>query len=153
MDDDIRISDEIYSDTLINDDLDEEMKLALEMSYCDNQFFSNYDIEKATKLSMEEFEKNKLKMDERKKSLEGFCKKIKALAFSNSDITIKNYIEQVLNDYFNLTIDNTIVPNDIKDHLYKIIDSYYFIPKIKNFAKTAISKEEDDIIRQIFLFN
>jgi hypothetical protein len=43
MDDDIRISDEIYSDTLINDDLDEEMKRALEMSYCDNQFFSNYD--------------------------------------------------------------------------------------------------------------
>jgi hypothetical protein len=102
---------------------------------------------------MEELEKNKLKIDERKKSLEGFCKKIKALAFSEYDIKIKNYIENILNDYFNLTIDNTFVPNDVKNHLYKIIDSYYFIPKQKNFAKTAISKEEDDIIRKIFLID
>ena len=35
--------------------------------------------------------------------------------------------------------------------IYKIIESYYLIPFQKKYTKFAISKEEDDIVRTIFL--
>lgn len=35
--------------------------------------------------------------------------------------------------------------------IYEIIDSYYLIPHKKNYNKYAITKEEDEILRTIFL--
>jgi hypothetical protein len=114
----------------------------------------NEQLKKALEMSINEYE-NKLKEDylkisNRKKSLELFSKKIKFLNFISEEIEIKNFIEKVLDDYFNLKIDFVNIDKDNYEKIYKIIDSYYLIPTQKNYKKTAISFEEDQLIRNIF---
>ena len=161
MEEDIRIPDEVISDTLIiPEELDEETELALQVSH--REYFSSaYDEMKnneilfsASKISDDEhcnllIEKS-IEKELRIRSLEMFCKKIKGLSYIKEDIEIKNYIENILEEYFQSNIDFVIVDNEIYDKLYKIIDSYYLIPNGKKKGKTFISYEEDLIIRSIF---
>jgi hypothetical protein len=176
----IREPDKIFENKLIDsydsDNDDDEMNLALDVSrneylthnnLYDNTFIDDQ-IKKAVELSIEEHT-NKLEeiakeesiklenerlinieISNRKKSLENFSKRIKSLSLSVNELEIKNFIENILNDYFNLNIDYVIIEKNMYDKIYKIIDSYYFIPIQKNYKKTAISKEEDKIIRSIF---
>lgn len=96
-------------------------------------------------------ESEKIEKDNRIKSLELFCKKVKTLTFTKSDIDVKNYVDKILDNYFNLIIDFVIVDDEIiYKNLYDIIDSYYKIPQSKNLKRLAISEEEDKILRTIF---
>ena len=147
-----------FNDPLDNSELDSEMLLALDVSKKEYFGYSQYEEEqfqKTIQLSDEEYnttlvELNILK-DIRIKSLQMFCKKIKGLGFSENDKKIKDYIEIILNEYFNLNIDFVYVEDDMYSKLYEIIDSYYLIPSKKKNCKTFISTEEDNIIRTIFL--
>ena len=77
--------------------------------------------------------------------------KDKKIMFFRNWKKIKIFIEDILNQYFNLDIDFIYIEdNDLYNDLYKIIDSYYLIPTQKKYSKTLISKEEDSIFRDIF---
>lgn len=160
------INDDMNDDT--NDDMNDELMLAINMSkndYNNNQ--ENEELMKIIEISEKElliYEENiinKLKDLERIKRIESlplFCKKIKSLIFTKEDIIIKTFIETVLDDYFNLKIDSihinsidSIGVECLYDKIYNIIDTYYLIPNNKNYKKTSITKEEDEIIRTIFL--
>jgi hypothetical protein len=141
---------------------EQEVKLALEVSdqiYIKDLEQESYSLENDNSLSesdKEELEKQKvIEMEKRSQSLENFKKRIQALSLSLSfnDSRIKKYIEKVLINYCKLLIDFVYVDIDIYEDLYKVIDSYYLIPTQKNYKKTAISKEEDKLIRSIFRQN
>ena len=135
----------LYDDMLIN----EQLKIAIELSLEEqNNRFEESAKEESIKLENERI-KN-IEISERKKSLEEFSKRIKSLSYSVSEIEIKNFIEQILDDYFNLNIEYINIQKDMYEKIYKLIDSYYLIPIQKNYKKTGISKEEDELIRHIF---
>ena len=158
------------------DTSDNEMKLALDVSrkqyLTDNNIYDDISIEdlllKTIEISIDEYsdkleeiakeeslkiENDRIKnveISKRKKSLEEFSKRIKSLSFSINEIELKNFIENILNDYFNLSIEYVNIDKDMYEKIYKIVDSYYLIPIQKNYKKTAISQDEDSIIRDIF---
>lgn len=158
------------------DTSDNEMKLALDVSrkqyLTDNNIYDDISIEdllmRTIEISIDEYsdkleeiaKEESLKLEDeriknveiskRKKSLEEFSKRIKSLSFSINEIELKNFIENVLNDYFNLSIEFVNLDKDMYEKIYKIVDSYYLIPIQKNYKKTAISQDEDSIIRDIF---
>ena len=66
-------------------------------------------------------------------------------------LKLKNYINNVLQKWYKLEIDYIHVENIMYKKIYDIIDNYYLNPFKKKFNKYAISKEEDEIIRSIFL--
>ena len=177
--DDIREPDKIIKDKLIKnyESDDDEMNLALDVSRnqyltdnnLDNNILMNEQLKIAIEMSLEEhtnkLEKiaidqsiqleieriKNLEISDRKKSLEEFSKRIKSLSFSVNELEIKNFIEKILDDYFNLRIKYIYVEDDIMyEKIYKIIDSYYLIPIQKKYKKTARSYEEDHIIRNLF---
>jgi len=82
--------------------------------------------------------------------LQLFCKKIKTLVFTKEDLLIKKYIESILDDYFSLKIDYVNIEEEMYNKIYSIIDTYYIIPIIKNYKKTAITEIEDNLVRNIF---
>jgi hypothetical protein len=136
---------------------EEEVKLALEISdqvYLKDLNEESYELENDKSLSESDkklLEEQKIiEIEKRSKSLENFKKKIQGLSLSFNDIRIKKYIEKILLTYCELAIDFVYVDNDIYEDLYKIIDSYYLIPIQKNYKKTAITEEEDILIRSIF---
>ena len=130
--------------------MDEELRNAIELSIDDfTQKLEETAINESFNMESERI--CNLKKNERKKSLQEFSKRIKSLSFSSDEIEIKNFIEKILDDYFNLRIDSVYIEEDMFIKIYKIIDSYYFIPNQKKFKKTAISSEEDRIIRNIIL--
>jgi hypothetical protein len=120
---------------IFDDNVEKEIQLAIELSNKEmEEDFINQ--EYLIKIESEKIEKEK-----RIKSIENFNKKIKTLTFTKNDIEIKHFIENVLNDYFELNIDYIIMENDnLYKNLYEIIDSYYKIPMQKNFKKTAITE-------------
>jgi hypothetical protein len=136
---------------------EEEVKLAMEISdqvYLKDLNEESYALENDNSLSESDkklLEEQKIiEIEKRSKSLENFKKKIQGLSLSFNDIRIKKYIEKILLTYCELAIDFVYVDNDIYEDLYKIIDSYYLIPIQKNYKKTAITEEEDTLIRSIF---
>lgn len=159
--DDVRKADEIIKESLIiPDEVDQETEIALQVSHRE-YFSSSYDelsnnenLFNALKISDDDYcneliEKLIVK-EMRIKSLEMFCKKIKGLSFTKEDILIKNYLENILEEYFNSNIDFIFIENEMYEKIYKIIDSYYLIPIEKKKGKTFISYDEDLIIRSIF---
>jgi hypothetical protein len=86
---------------------------------------------------------------ERIVSLENFIKVIQRLNYTNNEL--KKYIDQVLNDYFELKIDSIYLDEDMYNKFYDEINTYYQIPVFKKFKKTLISEQEDSLIRTIFL--
>jgi len=83
-------------------------------------------------------------------SLKNFCNRIQRLTFVKEDKKIKELVENVLDDYFNLKIENVKLNKKDYDYLFKIVDSYYLIPSSKNI-KTAITEVENNLIKNIFL--
>ena len=167
----IRKPDEIIKEKLIYDNIDEdddELKLALRIS--ENEYYENnllVELESVLQFSKNEYdnylilEENKLmemeqniiiqKINNRIKSLENFSKKIEKLNYSEDDKLVKNYIKNILQKWYKLEIDYTYVENAMYKKIYDIIDNYYLNHFKKNFNKYAISKEEDEIVRSIFL--
>lgn len=149
----IREKDEIYSDKLIDDEeefIDDELMLALDLSKNDiyEMEYNNYLNNVIDSSIQDHFDNIKKK---RKESLSLFIKKIEQLSYTKEDLEIKKYVMDVLNEYFNLTIDYVYVENPLYDKLYKIINTYYLIPLQKKYKKFGITYEEDIIVRSIFL--
>jgi hypothetical protein len=106
------------------------------------------------RLEVERIEHEKKEKREHKiLSLSNFSKKLKMLVHSPNDISTKNYIENILDQYFDSKIESIII-NDISlyNKVFDIINSYYQIPLSKN-KTTPITEEEDIIIRSIFKGN
>jgi hypothetical protein len=153
--------DNIQEDTIFTNIVDESsyenLDYALEISkieyqeYLDNLEYERLNAEEEHKLMRSEEELIYKKMESRKKSLDSFCKKIERLTYSEEDRKMRTYIMDVLNDWFNLKIDCVYVEHEMYEKIYKEIDNYYLIPFQKNYTKFAISKEEDEIVRSIFL--
>lgn len=151
-----------YSDKTEESEEDCELKLALNLSKEELFKYEDEDeLMKIIELSEKEHElyieriKNEsilIEKEKRMNSIKLFCNKIKTLNYTKEDIIIKKYLESVLDDYFNLNIDYIIIDDEnMYNNLFNIIDSYYLIPFNKNLKKTAITKEEDMILRSIFL--
>lgn len=141
--------DKNYNINKINNETNEEIENELENII--NK--SNEELEEKNKLIEQQIkeESEKIEKENRLKSLEIFSKKIKALTFTKTDIEVKNYTEQILDDYFNLKLDYIIVEDEnLYKNLFEIIDSYYKIPKMKNQKRLGIPEEEDKILRTIF---
>lgn len=194
--DDIRPPDEIIKECLFDyesdkeDDIDEELKLALSVSkrnYINNieehTIFTNIvdestyqDLDYALEVSKVEYEEylnnlfnerlneeqeDKLmgleeervwqKREIRIKSLVLFCRKIERLTYCEEDRKMRSYIMSILDDWFNLKIDYVVIESEMYEKIYKEINNYYLIPFQKNYTKFAISKEENEIVRSIFL--
>lgn len=172
---DIRKPDEVIKEKLIYDNIDEdddELKLALSVS--ENEYYENNllvelenELQTVLQFSKNEYdnylilEENKLmeieeniiiqKINNRIKSLENFSKKIEKLNYSEDDKLVKNYINNVLQKWYKLEIDYIYIEKSMYKKIYDIIDNYYLNPFKKKFNKYAISKEEDEIVRSIFL--
>lgn len=142
---------------IVDESTYENLDYALEISkieyeeYLDNIVKERLNEEQEDKLMRSEEELIYKKMESRKKSLDSFCKKIERLTYSEEDRKMRSYIIGVLDDWFRLKIDYIFVESELYQKIYKIIDSYYLIPFQKNYKKFAISKEEDNIVRSIFL--
>jgi len=131
-------------------DFEEEYNNAIEISK--NMYYD--DIENDVKEESIIIEENRLKNIEKQiriESLSNFCKIIQRLFYTNEEIELKKYIEMVLNDYFELKIDFIKLDEEMHQKIYNLIDNYYIIPLSKKYKKTLISKNEDTILRSIFL--
>jgi hypothetical protein len=100
-------------------------------------------------------ESKKIEIEKRINSLSNFTKmikKINPIYFTEKENTLKKYIEENLDNYFNLTLDKIIVEDEeFYNDLFSMIDSYYIIPKNKNYKKYIITEEEDKLLRIIFV--
>ena len=153
--------DNIEEHTIFTNIVDEstyhDLDYALEISkieyeeYLDKLKNERLNEEEENKLMIIEEERVYQKRESRIKSLLLFFKKIERLTYSEEDIKMRSYIMGILDDWFNLKIDCVYIESEMYEKIYKIIDSYYLIPFQKKYTKFAISKEEDYIIRTIFL--
>ena len=153
--------DNIQEDTIFTNIVDEStyenLDYALEISkieyeeYLDKLKNERLNEEEEHKLMKLEEERVYQKMEIRKKSLEFFCKKIERLTYCEEDRKMRSYIMSVLDDWFNLKIDCVYIDQEIYQKIYKEVNNYYLNPYQKNYTKFAISKEEDEIVRSIFL--
>jgi len=129
----------------LDEDFNEQIRLALEISEKEYE-------DEIVKLELIKLEQEKLLNSEyRKKSLEFFSNIIQKLSYTREDINLKNKIIPLLNEYYNVNIDVIYLDKNTYTQLYNIIDSYYLIPIKKNSKITKITKEQDEIIRSIFL--
>ena len=145
---DLPIENDNLDDTINQNSL-EELELALKLS--EKEYYDELEeIARNESIFIENERIKNIEIEKRRKSLELFSKKIERLTFTEEDILIKKYVQNVLDDYYHLIIDYVNVNPDIYDKLYKIIDTYYLIPTNKKYSKTSISREEDEIIRNIF---
>lgn len=150
----INLHDALYNninEPISDDPYEAEIQLAMQISREDCLNSIEEEI-KEMSLREEDERIRFLEISDRISSLENFSKNLNRLMYTEEDRTLKKYIEDILNEYFQLNIDYHYVDEDVYDKLYKIIDSYYLIPSEKN-RKTLISCEEDFIIRSIFLRN
>jgi hypothetical protein len=148
----INLNDALYNNTneIISDDpFEAEIQLAMQISREDCLNAIEDEI-KELSLREEEERLRVLEISNRITSLENFTKNLNRLMYSEEDKALKKYIENILNEYFQLNVDYHYVDDEMYDKLYKLIDSYYLIPSKKN-RKTLISENEDFIIRSIFL--
>jgi hypothetical protein len=170
--DNVREPDKAYNDILYDDieslnfnPEDRELNLAIQNSIKDFEEEYNNAIEISKNMYYDEIEndvkkesiiieENRLKNIEKQiriESLSNFCKIIQRLSYTNEEIELKKYIEMVLNDYFELKIDFIKLDEEMHQKIYNLIDNYYIIPLSKKYKKTLISKNEDTILRSIFL--
>jgi hypothetical protein len=96
-------------------------------------------------INIEEIEKRSL-------SLPQFTKRLERLCFSESDRSIKAIIEPIIVEYKLNKLNNIELESNIYDNIYgDFIDTLYKKPISLGKTATAITKDEDILIRQIFL--
>lgn len=151
-------NDHDYLDNTDNtNNIDNELKMALDVSLNEfeksiNDAMDEANMELMLSMSLEEDIQRNIKISEdRRKSLENFYRRIQTLIYTHEDKELKDYLESVLSDYFDLKIDETCVPEGMYEKVYRLIDSYYLIPVEKKLKRTAIPKEEDELLRVLFL--
>jgi hypothetical protein len=96
-------------------------------------------------INIEEIEKRSL-------SLPQFTKRLERLCFSESDRSIKAIIEPIIVEYKLNKCNNVMLEHNIYINIYEnFIDTLYKKPISLGKTATAITKDEDILIRQIFL--
>ena len=144
----LNIFEKTFLDTVENDKFEQE-RIEQERIELDRIEQERIEQERIELDRIEQERIDKLKSD-RKNSLLNFSNRINKLIHVKEDKKIKELIDIILEKYFNLEIDTFKLNKKDYIDLYKIIDTYYEIPSSKNL-KTAISKEENELVRTIFL--
>lgn len=164
-DEGIRLPDEPTVERLVNnsfqhnlDDDDEFNKALIESR---KEMYSNQNnLEKEfLKESEEEYifqqfilQINIDEIEKRSLSLPQFTKRLERLCFSESDRAIKAIIEPIIVEYKLNKYNNIELESYIYDNIYgNFIDTLYKKPISLGKNTTAITKDEDELIRKIFL--
>jgi hypothetical protein len=91
-------------------------------------------------------------IEKRSLSLPQFTKRLERLCFTENDRAIKAIIEPIIIEYKLNKRNNIELELDIYDNIYEnFIDTLYKKPINLGKTSTAISKDEDELIRKIFL--
>ncbi len=91
-------------------------------------------------------------IEERSLSLPQFTKRLERLCFTESDRAIKAIIEPIIIEYKLNKRNNIELESYIYENIYEnFIDTLYKKPISLGKTTTAITKEEDELIRKIFL--
>lgn len=167
----IRPPDEVFTDRLVDDEntdpfeetevipnYDFEKQLTDALKISEHTYKLENNEEDIIRQSLEEYDLQinqqelfeQSIMEERRRSLDFFLKRLTPLSFGNH-INLVNIIKEQLDEYFNLFVDLIHLDEEIYEEIYKIIDSFYLIPKEKGQKKTAISQEEDELLRVLLL--
>jgi hypothetical protein len=96
-------------------------------------------------INIDEIEKRSLLLPQ-------FTKRIERLCFTENDRTIKSIIEPIIIEYKLNKINNIELESDIYDNIFEnFIDTLYQKPISLGKTTTVITKDEDTLIRKIFL--
>ena len=96
-------------------------------------------------INIEEIEKRSLLLPQ-------FTKRLERLCFSESDRNIRDIITPIIIEYKLNKLNNVHLELDIYDNIYgNFIDTLYKKPINLGKTTTAITKDEDELIRKIFL--
>jgi hypothetical protein len=96
-------------------------------------------------INIEEIEKRSI-------SLPQFTKRLERLSFSESDRAIRDIITPIIIEYKLNKCNNVVLEQCIYDNIYEnFIDTLYKKPINLGKTTTAITKDEDELIRKIFL--
>jgi len=117
--------------------LEEDFLKELEEEYIFQQFIQQINIEEIEKRSL---------------SLPQFTKRLERLCFSESDRAIKAIIEPIIVEYKLNKRNNIELNTEVFNNIYEnFIDTLYKKPISLGKTTTAISKDEDELIRKILL--
>jgi hypothetical protein len=91
-------------------------------------------------------------IEKRSLSLPQFTKRLERLCFTESDRTIRDIIAPIIVEYKLNKRNNVELETTIYDNIYgNFIDTLYKKPINLGKTSTAITKDEDELIRKIFL--
>ena len=159
--DDIRLPDEVKVERLVNNNSfepemeDDDLHKAIiesmkEKNNLEDDFLKESEEEYIfqqfiQQINIEEIEKRSL-------SLPQFTKRIERLCFSESDRAIKAIIEPIIVEYKLNKRNNIELDTEVFNNIYEnFINTLYQKPISLGKTITAITKDEDILIRQIFL--
>jgi len=117
--------------------LEEDFLKESEEEYIFQQFIQQINIEEIEKRSL---------------SLPRFTKRLERLCFSESDRAIKAIIEPIIVEYKLNKRNNIELDTEVFNNIFEnFIDTLYQKPISLGKTSTAITKDEDELIRKIFL--
>ena len=157
--DDIRLPDEAKVERLVNNNSFEHQDDDLHKAIIESMKEKNNLEEDFLKESEEEYifqqfiqQINIEEIEKRSLSLPQFTKRLERLCFSESDRAIKAIIEPIIVEYKLNKRNNIELDTEVFNNIYEnFIDTLYQKPISLGKTITAITKDEDILIRQIFL--
>lgn len=149
---------------LVESDLSKAIKASLEEYEASSEYSDEIDPE-ILRTSAEEYENEKIKEElalieaqnqqiiaERSSQLQKFIGRVTNLNWSEDDKQLKAIILPIINDWQNNKFDNVTIDTSILAKITAYLRSLYDVPKSRGRAP-AISEEEYNIIRTIFIIN
>ena len=160
--DDIRLPDEAKLERLVNnnsfepeiEDDDNLHKAIIESMKDKNNLEEDFLKESEEEYIFQQFilQINIEEIEKRSLSLPQFTKRLERLCFSESDRAIKAIIEPIIVEYKLNKRNNIELNTEVFNNIYEnFIDTLYKKPISLGKTTTAITKEEDELIRKIFL--
>ena len=159
--DDIRLPDEAKLERLVNNSFEPEIeddddlhKAIIESMKDKNNLEKDFLKESEEEYILQQFilQINIEEIEKRSLSLPQFTKRIERLCFSEIDRAIKAIIEPIIVEYKLNKRNNIELNTEVFNNIYEnFIDTLYKKPISLGKTTTAITKEEDELIRKIFL--
>ena len=160
--DDIRLPDEAKVERLVNnnsfepeiEDDDDLHKAIIESMKEKNNLEEDFLKESEEEYIFQQFilQINIEEIEKRSLSLPQFTKRLERLCFSESDRSIKAIIEPIIVEYKLNKRNNIELNTEVFNNIYEnFIDTLYKKPIDLGKTSTAITKNEDELIRKIFL--